>query len=38
MAKKPINMEAGAHHWLWNNPPCSMYEKIILEEAYSEAL
>lgn len=22
--KGPIKMEAGAHHWLWANPPCTM--------------
>ncbi|CAK9012403.1 unnamed protein product [Durusdinium trenchii] len=38
VAKKPINMSAGAHHWLWNNPPCTMYEKIIQEDGYSDVL
>ena len=36
--KKPLNTSVGAHHWLWANPPCSMYEKIIQEEGYSEVL
>ena len=38
MPKKPINMDAGAHHWLWANPPCTMYEKIIREEGFAEVL
>ncbi|CAJ1365422.1 unnamed protein product [Effrenium voratum] len=36
--KGPIKMEAGAHHWLWANPPCTMYEKIIREENFQEVL
>eukprot|EP00913_Durusdinium_trenchii_P019012 g17868.t1 len=27
---KPIPMEANAHHWLWHQPPCTMYRKIIV--------
>ncbi|CAE7913971.1 unnamed protein product, partial [Symbiodinium sp. KB8] len=38
MPKKPVNMEAGAHHWLWANPPCTMYEKIIREEGFTQVL
>lgn len=36
--KTPLNRSVGAHHWLWSNPPCSMYEKIIQEEGCSEVL
>eukprot|EP00438_Fugacium_kawagutii_P013169 Skav223275 [mRNA] locus=scaffold3424:196306:197550:+ [translate_table: standard] len=38
VAKKPLNTSVGAHHWLWSNPPCSMYAKVIQEEGYSEVL
>jgi len=37
-ARKPVNLEAGAHHWLWANPPCTMYEKIIREEGFTSVL
>mmetsp|Transcript_4593 Transcript_4593/g.9847 ORF Transcript_4593/g.9847 Transcript_4593/m.9847 type:complete len:452 (+) Transcript_4593:39-1394(+) len=35
---KPIPMEANAHHWLWHQPPCTMYRKIIVEEGFTKVL
>lgn len=35
---KPIPMEANAHHWLWHQPPCTMYRKIIVEEGFKKVI
>jgi len=29
-----LDMNAYAHNWLWHQPPCTMYKKIIEEEGY----
>jgi len=35
---KPIPLEANAHHWLWHQPPCTMYRKIIVEEGFKKVI
>lgn len=35
---KPIPLEANAHHWLWHQPPCTMYRKIIVEEGFTKVI
>merc|ERR1719502_496637 len=30
----PLDMNAFAHNWLWHQPPCTMYKKIIEEDGY----
>ncbi|CAE7296884.1 unnamed protein product [Symbiodinium pilosum] len=37
-SNKPIPMDAPAHHWLWHQPPCTMYRKIIVEEGFKKVL
>ncbi|CAE8703914.1 unnamed protein product, partial [Polarella glacialis] len=37
-ASKELDMHAGAHHWLWHQPPCTMYRKIIVDEGYTSVL
>eukprot|EP00930_Biecheleria_cincta_P039985 TRINITY_DN27433_c0_g1_i1.p1 TRINITY_DN27433_c0_g1~~TRINITY_DN27433_c0_g1_i1.p1 ORF type:complete len:503 (-),score=62.19 TRINITY_DN27433_c0_g1_i1:14-1489(-) len=36
--KHSIDLNRGAHHWLWAQPPCSMFEKIVREEGYTSIL
>jgi len=33
-SNKPLDMNAFAHNWLWHQPPCTMYKRIIEEDGY----
>jgi len=33
-----IPSDAVPNHWLWQNPPCSLYEKVIAEEGFRHVL
>eukprot|EP00419_Tripos_fusus_P061358 CAMPEP_0172907214 /NCGR_PEP_ID=MMETSP1075-20121228/178399_1 /TAXON_ID=2916 /ORGANISM="Ceratium fusus, Strain PA161109" /LENGTH=200 /DNA_ID=CAMNT_0013764793 /DNA_START=59 /DNA_END=657 /DNA_ORIENTATION=- len=35
---KKIPSDAVANHWLWQHPPCSLYEKVIAEEGFQHVL
>lgn len=35
---KHANMKDSVNHWLWRQPPCAMYGKIIEENNYSDVL
>jgi len=33
-----IPSDAAPNHWLWQHPPCSLYEKVIAEEGFRHVL
>ncbi|CAE7675543.1 unnamed protein product [Symbiodinium microadriaticum] len=35
-SNEPLSLQANAHHWLWHQPPCTLYRKIIEEEGFKK--
>lgn len=36
--KSKLDLAAHGHHWLWQIPPCGMYQKILEEDGYRKVL